>query len=178
MTIRFLKTLFLGILFAATVGAQGPNALRPQQRHELFKRNREVIGHVVSQTLESSRVPSNYLKQADSYYKLLFEFNQEIRKARDAKDMARVTELSNNLEMLLDGGLAYVLEETRKQVENGTGREEYPRIKNDLLAQLDSLLFSLDDDSKAKTSLSAAKQRLLNISDKNLNTNQLKHDEK
>ncbi len=158
--IRRLLALFAFAAFAAVVGAQGPKALMPPQRADLFKKNRPMIERLVEKTVESSQTPNDYVKRADSYYKVLFDFSQEITKAREAKDSDRVEELTKLLQNLLDDGLRPTLADAREQVKNGTGNEDYQRVRDDLLAQVNALLADLNDHAGAKKSLENARDNL------------------
>jgi len=158
--IRQLLTLSVVAIVSAVVGAQGPKALLPQQRAELYKKNRPMIERLVEKTVESSHTPGNHLKRADSYYKVLFDFGKEIKAAREANDADRVAELTGHLTQLLDEGLAPTLAQARVQAAEGTGKEDYERIRDGLLAQVGALLEVLDDRPEAKKSLEGAKSRL------------------
>jgi len=164
--IRPAVSLVLMAGLAAWVGGQTPAALKPERRAQLYKQNRAVIERLVEKTVTSARTPNDHLKRADSYYKLLFQFNTEITQAREAKNQARVDELTRHLQTLLDHGLAPTLEDARKQVEGGTGADEFPVVKDQLLSQLDSLLTTLAEDGPAKQSLTGAKDRLLKVRSK------------
>jgi hypothetical protein len=159
---RHTLTVVTAAVLAAIVGAQGPRAPSPAQRGELFKKNRPVIEKLVDQTLDSARTPNDYVKRADSYYPVLYQFNTEIAKARDT-DPARVEELTRHLGTLLDKGLAPTLVRAREQVENGTGNEDYRRVKDVLLAQVKALLDMLADNPSATASLEGAKRKLDDI---------------
>jgi hypothetical protein len=126
----------------------------------LFKKNRPVIEKLVDKTLESAHTPNDHVKRARSYYDVLFKFNTEIAEANGAHDSARVEELTLHLVTLLDLGLAPTLVEARKQVENGTGNEDYRQVKEDLLAQVGALQGILAESPGAKTSLEGAKKKL------------------
>ena len=158
--IRRLLTLVAFAAFAAVVGAQGPKSLLPQQRAELYKKNRALIERLVDKTVESARTPQDHLKQADSYYKVLFDFSREITKARENKDTERLEELTGLLQKLLDDGLGPTLSDARQQVLNGTGKEDYQRVRDDLLAQVNALLDDLNDHANAKKSLESARDNL------------------
>jgi hypothetical protein len=158
--IRRLLTVVAFAVFAAIVGAQGPKPLLPQQRAELYKKNRPMIERLVEKAVESSRTPNDHVKRADSYYKVLFDFSKEITRARETKDMVRVEELTELLQKLLDDGLRPTLDDARRQVANGTGSEDYQRVRDDLLAQVNALLTDLDDHAKAKSSLESARDNL------------------
>lgn len=147
-------------VLAAVVGAQGPKAPTPAQRGELFKKNRPVIEKLVDQTLDSARTPNDYVKRANSYYPVLYKFNTEIAQAGRDSDPARVEELTRHLGTLLDKGLAPTLVKAREQVENGTGNEDYRRVKDDLMAQLRALLDMLADNPSAAASLEGARKKL------------------
>jgi hypothetical protein len=162
--IRRLLSVILVAAFAAVVGAQGPKTLLPQQRAELYKKNRPMIEGLVKKTVESSRTPNDHLKRADSYYQVLFDFSREITAARKAKDTERVEELTKLLQKLLDDGLRPTLADARRQVENGTGAEDYQRVRDNLLTQVNLLLADLNDDASAKKSLESARDNLNAIS--------------
>lgn len=148
------------------VGGQSPSALKPQVRAQLYKQNRVVIERLVEKTVLSARTPNDHLKRADGYYKLLYQFNMEISQARERKDQARVAELTNHLHTLLDQGLAPTLEDARRQVEGGTGAEDFPLVKDQLISQLDALLNTISEDASTKKSLAGAKDKLLNVRSK------------
>jgi len=160
---RHTLTVVTAAVLAAIVGAQGPRAPSPAQRGELFKKNRPVIEKLVDQTLSSARTPNDYVKRAESYYYVLLKFNNEIAEAGRVQDSARVEELTLHLGTLLDKGLAPTLVKAREQVENGTGNEDYRRVKEDLLAQVDALLHILAESPGAKASLEGAKKKLDDI---------------
>jgi len=157
---RHTLTVVAAALLAAIVGAQGPKGPSPAQRGELFKKDRLVIENLVDQTLKSAHTPGDYVKRAESYYPVLLNFNQEIGKASDQHDAARVEELTRHLETLLDKGLAPTLVRARVQVENGTGNEEYRKVKSYLLAQVDALLGILAESPATKASLEGVKRKL------------------
>jgi hypothetical protein len=161
--LRHTVSTVVVIFLVAVVGAQGPKSLSPQQQGELYKKNRLVVEKIVDKTLESSNVPGEHVKRANSYYDILYSFNKEIGQARQANDTARVDELSKHLGTLLDKGLAPTLVDARKQVEGGTGVELYLKVRDELLAQLDALLGILGDNPAAKASLDGAKKRLNEI---------------
>jgi len=148
---------------AAAVGAQGPKALTAKQKADLFAKNRDVIEKVVTQTVDSSKSPNDPLKRANSYYPLLLQFNQEIN--FPGTDSARIQELSQHLVTLLDKGLTPTLEKAKLQVEGGTGVDEFRKVKEDLLNQLNALLKLnvMSSDPAAKASLDGAMGRLNGI---------------
>ena len=160
---RYAFSLIVAALLTVTVGAQGLKTLLPQQKSELFKKNRLVIEKIVEKTVESARTPNDHVRQADSYYDILVKFNAEIGRAREAKDTARVDELTHHLETLLDGGLTPTLEEAKIQVENGTHAGKYVEVKAHLMTQLDALRAILDEGTAARKSLDGAKDRLQRI---------------
>jgi hypothetical protein len=158
--IRSAFTILVVGFACAVVDAQNP--LAPGQRADAFKRNRTVVKNIVDTTVASALNPNDDLMRADGYYPLLLSFNQEIAKARDAKDGQRVLVLSKHLETLLDKGLSPTLEKARVQVAGGTNSENYPQVKEQLLSQLDALMGSLNDKS-TKTLIESAKGRLLEM---------------
>ena len=162
MTRTLLSVATIALLSAA-VGAQAPKALLPQQKGELYKKNRQMIEKIVYQTVEASKTPEFPLRRANTYYDVLFKLNSEIRDARNANDRDRVQELTDHLNTLLDKGLTPTLVKAREQVAGGTGVDEYEKVKADLLAQLNALIDMLDDQPSAKQSLSGAKARLEEI---------------
>ena len=160
---RHTLSVVTAAVLAAIVGAQGPKAPSPAQRGELFKKNRPVIEKLVDQTLDSARTPNDYVKRADTYYHVLYKFNTEIAEANRDNDPARVEELTRHLGTLLDKGLAPTLVKAREQVENGTGNEDYRRVKETLLAQVRALLDMLAGNPSATASLEGAKRKLDDI---------------
>lgn len=156
-----LFSLALLISVVTFVEGQSPVALQPQQRAKLYKQNRVVIERLIEKTVTSSRTPKDHLKRAESYYKLLYQFNSEISEARNKNDKQRVLELTQHLKTLVDQGLSPTLEDARKQVEGGTGAAEFPQVKDQLLSQLDALLDTLSEDQTSKDSLTGVRNRLL-----------------
>ncbi|HKA07438.1 MAG TPA: hypothetical protein VKD71_09290 [Gemmataceae bacterium] len=164
MTRHILSFTVVGFL-VATVGAQGPKALTASQKADLFKKNRDVIEKVVTQTIDSSKSPNDPLKRAKTYYELLFLFSKQIQSAGAANDGNRVKELTSHLNTLVEQGLAPTMQRAKVQLEQGTGVEEFRKVRIDLLAQLDALLGLpvMDENPAAKTSLEGAKARLNGI---------------
>jgi hypothetical protein len=160
MTRRILP-LFVMALVSAGVGAQGPKTIPPQQRGELYKRNRPVIERLVAKTVESSKAPNNPVTRAKTYYDLLLDFNKELRDARSAGDDARVKELSSHLVTLLDRGLGPTLKKAHEEMGGAgqTDNENYQKVRDDLIAQVDALLGVVDDPG-AKKSLDDARTGL------------------
>lgn len=164
--IRRLLSIVAVAAFSAFVGAQGPKQLTPPQRAELYKRNHAMIERLVEKTVESTKTPNDHVKRADTYYKVLFDFSKEITKAREAKDAERVDELTKLLQKLLDEGLRPTLSDARRQVAEGTGNEEYKRVRDNLLEQVNLLLADLNDHAEAKKSLENARDNLNAITPK------------
>jgi hypothetical protein len=158
--LRHTLTFVIAALLAAVVGAQGPKGPTPAQRGELFKKDRTVIENLVDQTVASARTPNDYVKQAKSYYPVLYNFNLQIAKAGQLHDAARVEELTHHLETLLDKGLAPTLVKARVQVENGSGNEEYVQVKADLLDQVNALLGILAESPATRAFLEDARRKL------------------
>src|SRR5262245_35846073 len=127
-------------LVTAVVGAQGPQALSTENKVELFRKNRSLIETVVNQTVVSSKAPADPLKRADSYYLVVLRFSEQIRAAKSTSDEDRAKELTDRLTTLLDQGLVKTLDKAKGQVEGGTGVEEFRKLRQDLLNQLDALL--------------------------------------
>ena len=148
--IRHILTLSVVAVLAAVVGGQSPRALQPKERAELFKKNQLIIEKLVEKTVESSHTPNDHLKRVSTYYEILHKFNVEIRQANTAGDKARVAELTAHLSQLLDKGLSPTLKQDRLQVENGTGAEDYVKVKNDLLAQFEDLYAALGEGSPSQ----------------------------
>jgi hypothetical protein len=156
---QFLSITAAGLVTVA-VGAQGPDALEPGQRRELYQKNRPVIEAIVLQTVESSKTPNDHLKRADAYYPVLYQFNVDIKKANDAGERTRVDELTGHLTVLLKDGLAPTLDKAKKQVEGGSGVEQFPEVKKNLLAQIKALRDQLDPATPAGASLDAAQTKV------------------
>jgi hypothetical protein len=165
MNRHYLSLIILGALCLG-LGAQSPRSLTPRERHDLYKRNKAVIEQLVEKSVESSNIPTDHLKRADTYYKVLYQFNLEIDQARKSNDQARAKELSMHLATLLDQGLKPTLEQAHLQLKGGTGAAEFPKIKEQLLVQFDALLGTLPEDDTTQQSLSAVRSRLLNVGDK------------
>jgi hypothetical protein len=161
--IRKLLSIVGVAMLTAIVGAETAKTPSAKERAELFKKNRPLIERLVEKTVESSRTPNDYVKQADTYYKVLFDFSNEIKKARDNREDERVKELTDHLTTLLDKGLMPTLKHARMQVEGGTGEAEFQKVKAELLEQLDALL-AVMSDTTVKPSLETAKVRLNEIS--------------
>jgi hypothetical protein len=160
MMIRHILSVTVAAFVTVAVGAQGPDALEPGQRRELYKKNRDVIERLVLQTVRSSKTPNDHLKRADAYYPVLFLFSQEIQKANSKRDTARVTELTDRLTTLLKDGLAPTLDRAKQQVEGGSGVDLFPEVKRNLLAQISALQDQLAAESSASASLVAAKDKV------------------
>jgi len=160
---RHTLSTVAAVFLAAVVGAQGPKGPSAQQQGELYKKNRPVIEKIVVKTIESARTPDNHVTQANSYYEVLYKFSTEIDQARQANEPDRVADLARNLGTLLDKGLAPTLLQARAQVEGGTGVEEFIKVREQLLAQLNALLDLLTDNAASKTSLDATKRRLTDV---------------
>jgi hypothetical protein len=159
---RNLLTLAAGGVLAALVGAQSPAALRPDQRGELYRMNRPVIERLIDETVEGSRSPNDHLKRADSYYQVLREFSFQIREAEKQGNAERVAELTGHLTALVDQGLAPSLVKAKRQVEGGSGQEEFPGTRNNLVAQINALLEQLKEPS-ARASLEGARSKVNSI---------------
>jgi hypothetical protein len=161
--IRKLLSIVGMAMLTAVVGAETAKTPNARERAELFKKNRPLIERLIEKTVESSRTPNDYVKQADTYYKVLFDFSNEIKKARDSRENDRVQELTDHLTTLLEKGLMPTLKQARLQVEGGTGEEEFQKVKAELLEQLEALL-AVMSDTPVKPSLETAKARLNEIS--------------
>ncbi|HVK15235.1 MAG TPA: hypothetical protein VM597_41230 [Gemmataceae bacterium] len=142
---RTVLTTVLAALAAVGVGAQGPTALQPSQRAELYKRNQRVIERLVEKTVVSARAPNNPVTRAESYDQVLYEFTQAIHRAKADKDPARVADLTKNLNSLISRGLKPTLDSAQKMVDGGTGKDEYVQTRDHLIAQVETLLSMLDD---------------------------------
>jgi hypothetical protein len=160
---KLLSIIGVGLL-TAVVGADSSKSLLPQQRAELYKKNRSVIERLVEKTVESSKTPNDYVKQTDTYYKVLYDLGNEIKKARDNREDERVQELVEHLTTLVDKGLMPTLMQARTQVEGGTGEEDFQKVRKDLVAQLTALADVMEDRPGVKQSLEQAKARLGEIS--------------
>jgi hypothetical protein len=157
---RPILSVGVGVLMATVVGAQGPDYA---VRGKLYEKNRDVIERLVLQTVESSKTPNDHLKRADAYYPVLYQFSVEIQKANQAREANRVNELTGHLTVLLKDGLAPTLDKAKKQVEGGSGVEQFPEVKENLLGQIKALQLQLDPTSPARASLVAAKEKVDSI---------------
>jgi hypothetical protein len=157
---RHIPTTVLAALAAVGVGAQGPPALQPNQRAELYRKNHVVIEKLVEKTVASSRSSNDSVKRAESYYDVLYEFTLAIDRAKAEKDNGRVADLTKNLNDLLSRGLKPTLSAAQDMVRGGTGEAEYLDARDRLIAQVDALLNSLADDVVTKTALEQTRASL------------------
>jgi len=157
---RHVLTTILAALAAVGVGAQGPTALQPSQRAELYKKNHVVIEKLVEKTVASSKSPDS-VKRTESYYHVLYEFNIAINQAKAEKDAGRVADLTKNLNALLSRGPKPTLVSAQTMVEGGTGEVEYREARDRLIAQIDALVPMLADDPAAKAALDQTRTSLL-----------------
>jgi hypothetical protein len=160
--IRYILSMTVIGAFCLTIGAQ-QNPTQLAKRAESFAKNKMVITEIVDKTVLASRTPEDHLKRADSYYLVLFQFNLEIGAARTAKDEVRAKDLTTQLTTLLDQGLKPTLEQAHQQLKGGTGAERFPKIKEDLLKQLNTLVDTLPQEDKAQQSLTNVRDRLLQV---------------
>ena len=159
---RTVLTTGLAALAAFGVGAQGPAALQPNQRAELYKKNHFVIERLVEKSVASARGGNDdSVKRAESYYDVLYEFSLAINQAKADKDAARVADLTRNLNTILSRGLKPTLVSAQKMVEGGTGEAEYHEARDRLIAQINALLTSLSEDAIATANLEQARTSLL-----------------
>lgn len=159
-----MRTVFAALLAATacvTVGAQSPANLDAPQRAELFRRNRLVVERLVEKTIESSRLPGNHVKRAESYYQVLVEFSTAIDRAKREKDVGRAEDLTRQLTSLLSKGLAPTLVDAKQQVEGGSGAAEYAQARDHLLVQVDALISILSDDPTSRATLEQARTDLM-----------------
>ena len=156
---RHVLTLSATAVLVAVVGAQPPRALRPDERGKLYELNRPVIERLVDRTVASAKEPSDHLKRADSYFLVLQEFSRQIRAAKDKDDAGRVAELTGHVTALVDKGLAPTLVKAKHQVEGGSGQEEFPGVRDRLVAQLNNLLDVLHEPT-VRASLDGAKSKV------------------
>ncbi|HKB04813.1 MAG TPA: hypothetical protein VKD90_21500 [Gemmataceae bacterium] len=155
--IRQILSLTVVAAVTIAVGAQGPE---PRVRGMLYKMNRGVIERLVEQSVESSKTPNDHLKRADTYHKLLLDFNKQIASARTEGKTDRVAELTEHLTTLVEKGLAPTLDKAKRQVEGGSNQDEFPTVKRNLVAQLDVLIKQLPDEPAARASLEGAKDKV------------------
>jgi hypothetical protein len=158
---RHVLTTVLAALAAVGVGAQGPAALQPNQRAELYRKNHVVIEKLVEKTVASSRSSGDAVKRAESYYGVLYEFTLAIDRAKAEKDSGRVADLTKNLNNLLSRGLKPTLISAQDMVRGGTGEAEYLDARDRLIAQVDALLNSPAVDLATKTALEQTRASLL-----------------
>jgi hypothetical protein len=160
--IRQLLSLGLVGVVAAVVGAQAPRSLRSDERGVIYRMNRPVIEKLVDESVSSAGARGNHLKRADSYYPVLREFIAQIKAAQTDRNIERADDLTRQLTALVDKGLAPTLTKAKLQVEGGSGQDEFPKVRDDLVAQLNGLLEILNDPA-ARTSLEGARSKVYSI---------------
>jgi len=100
---RFLRRLLPALLLAGLVGAD--EAPAPAERARLFERDRELIRELVEQGLRLAE-EDDALKRADCCNGVARHLADEMRRAADDREPARVAELSAHLHDVLKGGVA------------------------------------------------------------------------
>ena len=92
----------------------------------LHQQNRPVLDGLVETSLALSRPNTNSLAKSETYPRLLRSMGEQIEKAARAQDAARVAELTQLLERLIEKGFFPQLEQARRAINPGS-REE-PRL--------------------------------------------------
>ena len=121
---RFVSTLLIFAALAVVVGAQGP-AAKPSlaEQVKMIQRNRELYKLAVHNGLnQSTKVDA--LERAGISFELAKEFGDEMRKAAVSHDSARVVELGQHLNRVVEQGVVANLSQARKITKAGSESEK------------------------------------------------------
>ncbi|HEV3145121.1 MAG TPA: hypothetical protein VGZ47_14625 [Gemmataceae bacterium] len=128
---RFITTILVSAALAAIVGAQGQTA-KPSlaEQVKMIQRNRELYKIAVYNGLTQAE-KFDPLERAHVSTELAKEFGAEMRKAAEHHDSARVVELGQHLNRVVDQGVAANLSLARKNIKVGSKSEEALRDRRD-----------------------------------------------
>jgi hypothetical protein len=151
---RFVTTILISAALATLVGAQGQPA-KPSlaEQVKMTQRNRELYKIAVHNGLNQSN-QSAPLERARISSDLAKDFGEEMRKAAAGHDAARVVELGQHLNRVVDQGVAANLSQARKTIPAGSEAEKAlfdrrDKAIEDLKALEESIRQNLgSDDSK------------------------------
>jgi hypothetical protein len=131
--IRTASIMLVAAALCAAAGAQGPTKtnLTAAQQHELFQRNRTMIVTLVDSSLEISNQSGDYIVRSRSYRKVVNGIHDELSRAAESGDAARVAELGKHFDTILRQGLAPSLKAADRQIgPEGTGRKDLQEIRD------------------------------------------------
>jgi hypothetical protein len=139
--IRTASILVLAAALCTIAGAQGPkNSLTAAQQHELFQRNRSMIVSLVDSSVEISDVAGDYILRSRSYRKVVNQFHEELTRAAESGNAARVAELGKHFDTVLRQGLTPSLKAANRNIgPDGTGRKDLQEIRDRTLELVDWL---------------------------------------
>ena len=120
---RFVTTILISAALATLVGAQ--NSAKPSlaEQVKMIQRNRELYRIAVHNGLNQT-TQVDPLEHARVSFELAKDFGDEMRKAAASHDSARVVELGQHLNRVVDLGVAANLSQARKNIKAGSALEK------------------------------------------------------
>jgi hypothetical protein len=120
---RFVGTVLIAAALAAWAGAEGGAPVpSPVEQKELFHRNAALIEVLVEGGVGLTEEPGPF-DRADRCRKLVERLATEVGAAAEAREPARLTELSGHLRRLVEEGLLPNLQIARQQASVGSPQE-------------------------------------------------------
>ena len=120
---RFVTTILISAALATLVGAQNSTKPSLAEQVKMIQRNRELYRIAVHNGLNQT-TQVDPLKRARISTDLAKEFGEEMRKAAASHDAARVVELGQHLNRVVDQGVAANLSQARKNIKAGSESEK------------------------------------------------------
>jgi hypothetical protein len=155
---RFVTTILISAALATLVGAQNSTKPSLAEQVKMIQRNRELYRIAVHNGLNQT-TQIDPLERARVSADLAKEFGEEMRKAAASHDAARVVELGQHLNRVVDQGVASNLLQARKNIKAGSASEKALLDRRDqAIEDLKSLEESIrqnlgPDDSKELESI-------------------------
>jgi hypothetical protein len=150
---RFITTILISAALATLVGAQNSTKPSLAEQVKMIQRNRELYKIAVHNGLNQT-TQIDPLERARVSFELAKDFGDEMRKAAASHDAARVVELGQHLNRVVDQGVAGNLSLARKNIRAGSESEKIlldrrDQAIEDLKSLEDSIRQNLGtDDSK------------------------------
>jgi hypothetical protein len=120
---RFVTTILVSAALATIVGAQGSSKPSLAEQVKMIQRNRELYKIAVYNGLNQTE-KVDPLDRARVSSELAKDFGDEMRKAAASHDAARVVELGQHLNRVVDQGVAANLSQARQTIKAGSKWEE------------------------------------------------------
>jgi len=120
---RFVTTILISAALATIVGAQGSSKPSLAEQVKMIQRNRELYRIAVHNGLNQTE-KVDPLDHARISAELAKDFGDEMRKAAASHDAARVVELGQHLNRVVDQGVAANLSQARKNIKAGSEFEK------------------------------------------------------